>query len=278
MRRWFSVSFSVLVVLCILTQGSVAEEFTHFAGYCAAVGTVDDPANDLRYTGEPLPQAVIEGLIAHNVMSENTPPEILNNAVWRCMEGELWACHFGANLPCLDKADTQETPSEAMTTFCQEQPDADTIPMFVTGRTTVYAWRCAAGRPNIVKQVFTPDAQGFLSEFWYNLSAAPQITGIYSDIVYIEEEGDYVGVEVFILLSTEDGKPHYFALVQFAEGEPEPPQLVNVSVDGVRVEFNAMYFDRQVRFVGTVTWDGLQGDFIDLNQNVLLPKKSSIWQ
>ncbi len=166
-----------------------------------------------------------------------------------------------------------------MTTFCQEQPDTDTIPAFVTGRTTVYAWRCAEGRPKIVKQVFTPDAQGFLSEFWYNLSAAPQITGIYSDMSYIEEEGDYVGTEVFILQATEDGEPRYFALVQFAEGEPMPPQLVNISVDGVRIEFNAMFLGMQeIRFVGTVTRDGLQGQFIDLNQDVLLPKKSSIWQ
>jgi hypothetical protein len=41
----------------------------------------------------------------------------------------------------------------------------------VTGRATVYTWRCDDGTPTIVDQAFTPDERGFLSEFWYEVPA-----------------------------------------------------------------------------------------------------------
>ena len=53
--------------------------------------------------------------------------------------------------------------------FCREHPDSDVIPMVVTGRETVYEWRCASGAPVIVRQVTTPDARGFLSNIWYEI-------------------------------------------------------------------------------------------------------------
>ena len=44
------------------------------------------------------------------------------------------------------------------------------IPASVTGRGTVYEWRCQDGVPGIVGQVFEPDAQGCISDFWYELT------------------------------------------------------------------------------------------------------------
>ena len=76
---------------------------------------------------------------------------------------------MGANLPCEAKADTDRTPTQDEIDFCQANPDSDFIPAVVTGRETVYEWRCAAGQPEIVRQVSEPDAQGFLSEIWYQI-------------------------------------------------------------------------------------------------------------
>ena len=136
--------------------------------YCAAVGTVDAP--DARYNGPEMPDSVIQGLIQQGVVSADAPPEFLKSAVWRCMNGQVWVCHFGANLPCLEKADMSQVPTSEMEDFCKTNPTADSIPAAVTGRATVYEWKCNAGKPEVVRQVFQVDPQGYLADFWYELA------------------------------------------------------------------------------------------------------------
>jgi hypothetical protein len=88
------------------------------------------------------------------------------------MDGQVWVCHFGANLPCQEKADTSQVPTAEMQEFCSANPATEVIPAAVTGRATVYEWKCTDGQPAIVKQVFQSDPQGYLADFWYEL--APQ--------------------------------------------------------------------------------------------------------
>ncbi|MBN1247369.1 MAG: hypothetical protein JXC32_06905 [Anaerolineae bacterium] len=137
--------------------------------YCAAVGTIDAP--DAAYTGPEVPESVAEGLRdALNV--PETPLDVLQNGTsWRCMKGEVYACFVGANLPCEAQANTDRTPTVEAEDFCRENPEADVVPAAVTGHETVYTWRCSEGVPEVVEQVFHPDAQGFLSEFWYQISS-----------------------------------------------------------------------------------------------------------
>jgi branched-chain amino acid transport system substrate-binding protein len=138
--------------------------------YCAAVGTVDAP--DERYLGGPdVPEAVIQGLIAQDVLTADMPPEVARQqTVWRCMEQKVMACVVGANLPCTTQADTSQTPTAAMEEYCQDNPLAEAIPASVTGRGTVYAWSCNGVKPEVVTQIFTPDPQGFLAEIWYEIA------------------------------------------------------------------------------------------------------------
>jgi hypothetical protein len=136
--------------------------------YCAAVGTVDAP--DARYNGAEMPDSVVQGLIQQGVVSDDAPPEFQQAAVWRCMNGQVWVCHFGANLPCLEKADTSRVPTSEMEGFCKANPTADGIPAAVTGRATVYEWKCNAGTPEVIRQVFQVDAQEYLANFWYELA------------------------------------------------------------------------------------------------------------
>jgi hypothetical protein len=136
--------------------------------YCAVVGTIDTP--DRLYDGAKLPDSIIKDMIRQGIISADAPPEFQQNAVWRCMNGGVWVCHFGANLPCLEKADTAQVPTPGMEDYCNKNPSADNIPAAVTGRATVYEWKCRNGKPGIVKQLFRSDPQGYLSEFWYKLT------------------------------------------------------------------------------------------------------------
>jgi hypothetical protein len=136
--------------------------------YCTAVDTVDAP--DSRYVGPQVPDRLIDGMKEAGVISDGIPVDIVVSATaWRCFNGEVWACFVGANLPCTAKADTSTTPSPAVVDYCSEQPNSEFIPAAVTGRETVFEWRCADGAPQIVRQVLQPDARGFLSEFWHRV-------------------------------------------------------------------------------------------------------------
>ena len=86
---------------------------------------------------------------------------------------EVWVCHFGANLPCQEKANTSQEASQEMQDYCQANPETDVIPAAVTGRATVYEWKCTGGEPKVVRQVFQSDPQGYLADFWYELPAQP---------------------------------------------------------------------------------------------------------
>jgi hypothetical protein len=136
--------------------------------YCAAVGTVDAP--DARFTGPDVPDLVAEGL-RDALNTPNTPLEVfIGNSFWRCMNGEVYACTVGANLPCQTKGDLFQTPTDAMVDFCKENVGSDFIPMAVTGRATVYNWTCDEETPVAGEQIFEVDEQGFLSSIWYRLS------------------------------------------------------------------------------------------------------------
>jgi hypothetical protein len=170
-NRLLPVSILVVAVLlgaCGTPAPQAPASYSDPFAYCAAVGTVDAP--DARYTGEEMPPAVLEALVQQGVVPADAPPEFQKNAVWRCMDGQVWACHFGANLPCQERADTSQLPTAEMEAFCQNNANAEVIPAAVTGRATVYEWRCSAGQPAVVRQVFTADAQGFIADFWFELS------------------------------------------------------------------------------------------------------------
>jgi hypothetical protein len=146
-------------------QSGFSDPFT----YCAAMGTIDAP--DERYVGASVPEVIIADLREKAEISEDAPADwVAEGTVWRCMEGEVWACFVGANLPCAEKADTSTTPQPQVEDFCSANPNAEIVPMAVAGRATIYEWRCVDGNPQVVRQIFEADAQGYLSDFWYELT------------------------------------------------------------------------------------------------------------
>ncbi len=141
--------------------------FTDPFAYCAAVGTIDKP--DARYTGPQVPDAVINGFKkAAGLESSTEPMDMLRKStIWRCMDNKVYACNFGANLPCDSKANTDKTPSQAIIDYCKANPDSQGIPMAVTGHDTIYSWQCVKDSPQIAQQVFQVDQAGYIQQIWY---------------------------------------------------------------------------------------------------------------
>ena len=154
------------------TAASSADPFA----YCATVGNVDAP--DTRWTGPKMPDAIVRGVMKASGAATDAPVDVFaQSSFWRCMNSKVYACTIGANLPCQEKADTSKTPSAAMNDYCTANPKSDFIPAVVTGRATVYDWKCVNGKPEIAKELFKPDARGFISDFWYEIAPTTSMPG-----------------------------------------------------------------------------------------------------
>lgn len=148
-----------------------ALSYTDPFAYCAAVGTVDAP--DERYTGPQISDEIVEGFIAAADLEKSTEPLEMfkQSTIWRCMDGQVMACNFGANLPCSAKANTDERPTKAMAAYCKDNPGAEFIPMYVTGHETIYSFHCVQDQPELLEQIAEVDVAGFLAGIWYPISA-----------------------------------------------------------------------------------------------------------
>lgn len=102
-----------------------------------------------------------------------------------------------------------------------------------------------------------------------------RVTGIFSDMHFVQEAGDVVGMEVFIMY-TEKG---YYAVVQFAEGTPLIPVIVPVNVDKSSVRFIVpLATGASGKFLGVVTEEGLLGKFENGGDKFKLMRRKSYWQ
>lgn len=150
------------------------ETFTNPFQYCEAVGTVDEPG--ANYTGEKVTTYIAQQLKGEFGAPESVPIEAFEKGTyWRCMDGSLYACNVGANLPCNEKADVSKEPNEGMLNYCGENPDSDFIPAYAQGRATVFEWKCSDGTPEIVKQVVDVDAAGYQKNIWYKIKPPEDI-------------------------------------------------------------------------------------------------------
>ncbi len=152
------------------TDPPTAATFTDPFAYCAAVGTIDKP--DARYTGTPVPDEIIAGFKTAARLEASTEPIDMfrKTTIWRCMGGKVYACNFGANLPCDSRANTNKTPSLEMNDYCKANPGSDFIPMSVTGHDTIFSWHCSNGSAAVLDQVEKVDAAGYIQQIWYPIA------------------------------------------------------------------------------------------------------------
>jgi len=136
--------------------------------YCKAVGTVDTPGTE--YTGAKVPEVIAEKLKQKFGAPASAQNDMfIKGTFWRCMDGNVYACNVGANLPCEEKADVSKEPNEGILNYCNENPGSDFIPMYASGRTTVYEWKCDGTTPEIVKQISETDHAGYIKNIWYEI-------------------------------------------------------------------------------------------------------------
>lgn len=135
--------------------------------YCAAPANANTASTE--YTGEPPSGALLDALRAA-LDAPTTPADFFKQGMYtRCMNNQLYACFVGANIPCESKADTSTTPGAGSDEYCKENPNAEFIPAFATGHSTIYAWSCKDGKAQVGKQLLDVDAQGYPVQFWYQL-------------------------------------------------------------------------------------------------------------
>jgi hypothetical protein len=151
--------FLAAAVLLFAAPAALAQSFSDPVPYCRAVGTIDRP--DARYTGPKLP-----GWMAAQL---HLQPDQAKFMEWRCAQGAVLACLYGANIPCNAKAVTSREPTAAVIQYCQENPGSDFVPMYVTGHDTVVSWACQGPAP-LVKNVERVDAEGYAKAFWQAVS------------------------------------------------------------------------------------------------------------
>ncbi|MEE9176347.1 MAG: hypothetical protein V3U19_09275, partial [Thermodesulfobacteriota bacterium] len=82
----------------------------------------------------------------------------------------VYACNVGANLPCQERGDFSKEPNQGMLNYCQENPSSDYIPMYASGRATVYEWKCDGSTPEIIKQIAETDEAGYIKNIWYEIT------------------------------------------------------------------------------------------------------------
>lgn len=146
------IALAVLALLCL-----VSTRPAHAAPLCAAHVTDN--------TLHPVPESLAATVNA--TFGTTMPPAMAaSTSVYRCAAGQLMLCTAGANLPC-GPADKSRTPGTGARAWCKQNPNADFIPAYATGHSTIFAWRCANGVPKIEKQVLDVDTQGFVAQFWH---------------------------------------------------------------------------------------------------------------
>jgi hypothetical protein len=148
------------------TEAPAPKTISNPFAYCAAVGQIDAP--DARYTGQKMSDEFFKDYLKAAGLDPATdyPDTFKQMTIWRCMDSKVYACNFGANIPCDSKANTDKTPTQAMADFCKENQNADFIPMSVTGHNVIYSWHCVNDAPEMLDQIDTVDAAGYQSSFW----------------------------------------------------------------------------------------------------------------
>ncbi|MGH7101547.1 MAG: hypothetical protein ACREFJ_04040 [Acetobacteraceae bacterium] len=134
-----------------------------------ASGAAASPAAACRRLGtddqlRPIPGSLVPAATRLFGLEAMPANQVERSTVFRCFEGKVLVCNYGANLPC-GKADTRRTLAGA-SGWCATHPDAAFIPMYVTGHDTIYRWRCHGGQAVTTATIFSVDPRGFIRQFW----------------------------------------------------------------------------------------------------------------
>lgn len=154
MRRFSSLI--LLLAIAAVFVGPYPATAASPAEVCRQIGTDDQ----LR----PIPLSLVPEAAKLFGLSAMPTEQVERGTVFRCFEGKVLVCNYGANLPC-GKADTKRD-LPAASAWCAKNPGADFIPMYVTGHDTIYRWRCDGHEAVTSATVLSVDPRGFIAQFW----------------------------------------------------------------------------------------------------------------
>lgn len=150
-------AFLAAIAGALMTSSTGTARAQDVQSLCARV-TDDDRVR-------PIPAALVPAARRLFSFSADTPGGyVRKSTTFRCMEGKVWLCNYGANLVC-EKADARRTSAGAAD-YCKENPGTDVVPMAATGHDTIYEWTCAGNKAVISKQIETVDPRGFMAGNW----------------------------------------------------------------------------------------------------------------
>jgi hypothetical protein len=159
-------SFSMIVAgFAALAAGTGAlaqtPSLTDPKAYCRAAGTID---GHHQFTGDEIPEWMVAPFVNPQY------PRAIYGISWRCVGGNVLVCQNAQSPSCL-KADTDRTPTAAMSEFCRRNSNSQVIPRVVTGteRMLAYNWICRGPQPAIARETRL-DAQGFVAADWKHVS------------------------------------------------------------------------------------------------------------
>lgn len=161
-----SIMFGVLSCALVhpaWAQPSLPSVAADPVGYCARMVTIDVPAGG----SSPIPIS-LEARVRAAVGLAPDAAFVPAAFAWRCMQGTVYVCAVGANLPCGTKANRAHQNSGA-DGFCRSHRDAGVVPAYVTGHDTLYDWRCVAGHAVRGKAIAAVDARGYRTDIWHRL-------------------------------------------------------------------------------------------------------------
>jgi len=179
--RAFSIAALFVVVGLFLPGGNVQPAraqsppdvfYWNPFDYCRAVGTIDHPDGMQVWLGQT-PEMVL-AVADERRMPPDAPFRRLPPALaWRCMDGLVYTCNWGANLQCYAKVNFDTRPSDAMNDYCTQQlaagvPGSVSVPIVRAERFRAYRWQCQGGvAVAIGEPVVAADAQGYFKGLWY---------------------------------------------------------------------------------------------------------------
>ena len=82
----------------------------------------------------------------------------------RCMDGVLYACFVGANLPC-SKMDAKRR-NRGASAFCKTNRESSVVPLVATGHDTIFSYRCRRGQALVDGETYRLDRRGFATKLW----------------------------------------------------------------------------------------------------------------
>ena len=84
--------------------------------------------------------------------------------IWRCMDGDVFACATGASGSACQKMSAGKLPTAAISAFCIQQPNSQFVPMSVIGNSPA-SWKCVGPVPKILQSVQL-DKRNFMKDSW----------------------------------------------------------------------------------------------------------------